>query len=55
MAGADMGAVKQQFFPASDRPELLVKVRMLEGTSIGAARAAMVKVPLGCSSPRPIL
>lgn len=29
-----MGAVKQQFFPTSDRPEVLVEVRMPEGTSI---------------------
>lgn len=29
-----MGSVKQQFFPASDRPEVLVEVRMPEGTSI---------------------
>ncbi|TWE24267.1 AcrB/AcrD/AcrF family protein, partial [Zymomonas mobilis] len=29
-----MGAVKEQFFPTSDRPEVLVEVQMPEGTSI---------------------
>jgi multidrug efflux pump subunit AcrB len=29
-----MGGVKQQFFPTSDRPEVLVEVRLPEGTSI---------------------
>lgn len=33
---AGMGGVKQQFFPTSDRPEVLVEVRMPEGTSIEA-------------------
>jgi multidrug efflux pump subunit AcrB len=44
VAGAGMGAVKKQFFPLSDRPELLVEVRMPEGTSIGATGAAAGKV-----------
>ncbi len=39
-----MGAVKQQFFPTSDRPEVLVEVRMPEGTSIEATTAAVEKV-----------
>jgi multidrug efflux pump subunit AcrB len=39
-----MGAVKQQFFPQSDRPELLVELRMPEGTSIGTTGIAAVKV-----------
>jgi len=39
-----MGIVKQQFFPQSDRPEVLVEVQMPEGTSIEATRAATVKV-----------
>jgi multidrug efflux pump subunit AcrB len=39
-----MGAVKQQFFPQSDRPELLVEVRMPEGTSIGTTGRAVAKV-----------
>ena len=44
LAVAGMGGVKQQFFPASDRPELLVEVRMPEGTSIGATGNAVEKV-----------
>jgi len=43
-AGAGMGSVKKQFFPTSDRPELLVEVQMPEGTSIEATQAATVKV-----------
>ena len=39
-----MGSVKQQFFPTSDRPEVLVEVRMPEGTSIEATTAAVKKV-----------
>jgi multidrug efflux pump subunit AcrB len=39
-----MGAVKQQFFPTSDRPEVLVEVRMPEGTSIEATTAAVEKL-----------
>jgi multidrug efflux pump subunit AcrB len=39
-----MGLVKQQFFPISDRPEVLVEVQMPEGTSIGATSAATAKV-----------
>jgi multidrug efflux pump subunit AcrB len=39
-----MGAVKQQFFPQSDRPELLVELRMPEGTSIGTTGIAAAKV-----------
>ena len=39
-----MGAVKQQFFPQSDRPELLVEVQMPEGTGIEATQAAATKV-----------
>ncbi|PSH66707.1 MFS transporter [Phyllobacterium brassicacearum] len=39
-----MGSVKQQFFPTSDRPEVLVEVRMPEGTSIEATTAAVAKV-----------
>jgi multidrug efflux pump subunit AcrB len=39
-----MGAVKRQFFPTSDRPELLVEVQMPEGSSIGATGAAAAKV-----------
>ncbi len=39
-----MGAVKQQFFPTSDRPEVLVEVRLPEGTSIETTTAAVAKV-----------
>jgi multidrug efflux pump subunit AcrB len=39
-----MGAVKKQFFPTSDRPELLVEVQMPEGSSIEATSAAADKV-----------
>ena len=39
-----MGGVKQQFFPTSDRPEVLVEVRMPEGTSIESTTAAVEKV-----------
>lgn len=39
-----MGGVKQQFFPTSDRPEVLVEVRMPEGTSIETTTAAVEKV-----------
>ncbi|NJM91728.1 MAG: efflux RND transporter permease subunit [Rhodospirillaceae bacterium] len=44
LAGAGMGLVKQQFFPASDRPEVLVEVQMPEGTSIEATTKAATKV-----------
>ena len=39
-----MGFVKQQFFPISDRPEVLVEVQMPEGTSIEATSAATTKM-----------
>ncbi len=39
-----MGGVKQQFFPTSDRPEVLVEVRMPEGTSIESTTAAVEKL-----------
>jgi multidrug efflux pump subunit AcrB len=39
-----LGLVKQQFFPISDRPEVLVEVQMPEGTSIEATSAATAKV-----------
>jgi multidrug efflux pump subunit AcrB len=35
-----MGAVKKQFFPISDRPEVLVEVQMPYGTSIAETSAA---------------
>lgn len=39
-----LGQVKQQFFPISDRPEVLFEVQMPEGTSIEATGAAVAKV-----------
>ncbi|MCZ4431207.1 efflux RND transporter permease subunit [Agrobacterium sp. SOY23] len=39
-----MGAVKQQFFPTSDRPEVLVEVRMPEGASIETTTATVEKI-----------
>lgn len=39
-----MGIVKQQFFPTSDRPEVLVEVQMPYGTSIAQTSAATAKV-----------
>ncbi len=44
LAGLGMGFVKHQFFPSSDRPEVLVEVQMPEGTSIEATTSAAVKV-----------
>ena len=44
LAGVGMAFVKQQFFPASDRPEVLVDVQMPEGTAIEATEAAALKV-----------
>lgn len=39
-----MGGVKQQFFPTSDRPEVLVEVRLPEGTSIETTTATVKKL-----------
>ncbi|MBN3231141.1 efflux RND transporter permease subunit [Pectobacterium brasiliense] len=39
-----MALVKKQFFPTSDRPEVLVEVQMPYGTSIEQTSAATVKV-----------
>ena len=39
-----MGAVKQQFFPTSDRPEVLMEVRLLQGTSIERMIATVEKL-----------
>ncbi|AYC18544.1 Nickel and cobalt resistance protein CnrA [Dickeya dianthicola] len=39
-----MGAVKKQFFPTSDRPEVLVEVQMPYGTSIEQTSIATAKV-----------
>jgi multidrug efflux pump subunit AcrB len=43
-AGAGMALVKQQFFPASDRPEVLIEVQMPEGTGIETTTVAAEKV-----------
>ncbi|WP_354692215.1 efflux RND transporter permease subunit [Phytobacter sp. RSE-02] len=39
-----MALVKKQFFPTSDRPEVLVEVQMPYGTSIEQTRAAVTKI-----------
>lgn len=39
-----MGLVKQQFFPTSDRPELLVEVQLPEGSSIQATQSVTRQV-----------
>lgn len=39
-----MGVVKKQFFPISDRPEVLVEVQMPYGTAIAQTSAAAAKV-----------
>ncbi|MFL5154556.1 MAG: efflux RND transporter permease subunit [Microvirga sp.] len=39
-----MGAVKQQFFPTSDRPEVLVEVRLPQGTSIETTTGSVEKL-----------
>lgn len=44
MAGAGMTVVKKQFFPNSDRPELLVEVQLPLGTSIETTSKAAKKV-----------
>ena len=44
LAVVGMGMVKKQFFPTSDRPEVLVEVQMPYGTSIQQTSAAAAKV-----------
>ncbi|MEQ4315097.1 efflux RND transporter permease subunit [Pseudomonas syringae] len=44
LAVAGMGLVKKQFFPVSDRPEVLVEVQMPYGTAIAQTSAAVTKV-----------
>ena len=39
-----MGFVKQQFFPSSDRPEVLVDVTLPQGSSVETTRATVVKL-----------
>jgi multidrug efflux pump subunit AcrB len=43
-AVAGMSVVKKQFFPISDRPEVLVEVQMPEGTGIEATTRAVQKM-----------
>ncbi len=44
MAGGGMAVVKKQFFPNSDRPELLVEVQLPLGTSIETTSATAKKI-----------
>jgi multidrug efflux pump subunit AcrB len=44
LAIVGMGAVKNQFFPSSDRPESLVEIQMPEGTSIERTSATSAKI-----------
>jgi multidrug efflux pump subunit AcrB len=44
ISAVGMGAVKQQFFPTSDRPEVLVEVRLPEGTSIETTTATVERL-----------
>jgi multidrug efflux pump subunit AcrB len=44
VAALGMGVVKKQFFPTSDRPEVLVEVQMAYGTSIEQTSATTAKV-----------
>jgi multidrug efflux pump subunit AcrB len=39
-----MGFIKQQFFPSSDRPEVLVDVTLPQGSSIETTRATVIKL-----------
>lgn len=44
VAGAGMGLVQQQFFPTASRVELLVDLRMREGSSFAATQAQVVRL-----------
>lgn len=44
LAVLGMGLVKKQFFPTSDRPEVLVEIQMPYGSAITQTNAAAVKV-----------
>jgi multidrug efflux pump subunit AcrB len=44
MAVFGMGLVKQQFFPSSDRPEVLVEVTLPQGASIETTQATVAKI-----------
>ncbi len=43
-SGMAMGLVKQQFFPSSSRPELLIDVKLRQGASHQATEAAVAKI-----------
>jgi multidrug efflux pump subunit AcrB len=43
-AAALMGAVKQQFFPSSARPELLIDLSLRQGSSLGATTEAVAQI-----------
>ena len=45
IAAAGIGFVKQQFFPTSDRPELMIEVQMPAGTSIESTSTAVIMQP----------
>ncbi len=44
LSGIGMGFLKQQFFPTSDRSEVLVDIQMPKGTSIEATKTVVEKV-----------
>lgn len=44
VAGLAMGLVKQQFFPSSDRTELLIDVQMPQGSAIGATSVSVARI-----------
>ncbi len=44
LSGAGMGFVKQQFFPSSARPELLLDITLRQGASHAATAAAVAKI-----------
>jgi multidrug efflux pump subunit AcrB len=44
LSGAGMGLVKKQFFPTSDRPEVLVEIQLPYGSAISQTQAATAKV-----------
>jgi multidrug efflux pump subunit AcrB len=44
LSGLGMGALQQQFFPTSDRPEVLVEVRLPQGTSIETTTGTVAKL-----------
>ncbi len=48
-----MGAVKKQFFPTSDRPEVLIEVQMPYGTSIEQTSVTTAKVEAWLKSRMP--